>query len=691
MTARLPSWFAEDRWVPPPGSVEGRRLTRFMCRHGFDDLHAFLREAAADPDWFYPAAFQDLDLAWPVPFDRVRDDREGVAWSSWFVGGRTNLSWLAVDRWRHQGRGGELALLWEGEDGATRRYTFDELGDQIERAAGGLRRLGVGEGDVVALYLPMVPEAAIAFYAAARIGAIVAPAFSGYGADALAERLRLSGAKILVTADGTLRRGRRIETKATADAAADACGGVSHVVVVERLGDTRARLSDRDVPWAALVGDSATEAPVGDRATVDAELFAAQTPCLLAFTSGSTGRPKGAVHGHGTMPYRLGIELAYCFDLRPGDRLTWVTDMGWIMGPFMVTGPLVLGATAVMLEGLPDHPGPDRLWQSVERLGITHLGLSPALVRAQAAAGDQHVDGFGLESLKVIGSTGEPFTVSAWRWLHRHVGRGHRPIINYSGGTEVGCALLAGYPTVPMAECRFAGPTPGLAVDVFDDNGDSVVGEVGELVVVEPWPSMTRGFWNEPERYLDTYWSRWPDVWVHGDRAVRHPDGSWELPGRSDDLMKVAGKRVGPVEYESLAEEVDGVQAAAAVGVADAVKGEAAVVLVLPAPGHDVVGSLAATVHEHIVEGLGKAMRPAAVLVVDDLPLTRSGKVHRRAVRAWLTGGDPGDLSTLDNVGAEAAIVAAGNELAPVVDANPADANPADANPADVNPKESAT
>jgi acetyl-CoA synthetase len=343
--------------------------------------------------------------------------------------------------------------------------------------------------------------------------------------------------------------------------------------------------------------------------------------------------------------------------------------MGWIMGPGILMGALSVGAAFVMMEGGFDHPAPDRLWRLVDELGITHLGLAPTIIRLLAGHGEKWVEPYDLESLRVLGSTGEPMTVPAWRWLHRHVGRGTRPIINISGGTEVGGAILTGNPIVESPAGTFAGPSLGMAAEVFDADGHSVAGELGELVVTAPWPAMTWGFWQEPDRYIETYWSRWPDVWVHGDRAVIRDDGAWELPGRSDDLMKVAGKRIGPAEYESLATEVEGVLAAAAVGLPNPIKGEVAVVVVLPNAGAD-AEEVARRVDERITGALGKPMRPWAVLPVTDIPLTRSAKVHRRAVRGWLAGVDPGDLSNVENPASQEAIEAAAARL-------PADAEPA--------------
>lgn len=651
---QLPDWFEEDRWVPPPGSVEKTRTWELMQRHSIDSFEELL-ERSLDPEWFYPAVIEHLELEWPVPYQAVLDTSEGVPWTRWFVGGRTNLTHLAVDRWATGDHADEPALIWDGEDGSSRVFTFRELAEQVSRVASGLHDRGISEGDVVTIYTPMIPEAVIAILATVRIGAIAAPAFSGFGAEALAERLQIGKAKAVVCADGQLRAGRQVAMKPIVDAAVEMSPSVKIVIVVPRLGTEVAMTPGRDVTWDEIA--AADEMP-------DMPLFSPETPCLLAFTSGSSGRPKGAVHCHGRLPYRMPIEMAYNFDVRPGDRVLWVSDMGWIMGPGILIGALTVGAAFVMVEGAFDYPSPDRLWKVVEHHGVTQLGLAPTIVRVLASHGTHWVEPYELSSLRTLGSTGEPMTPATWRWLHRHVGRGTRPIINISGGTEVGGAILSGNPIVPMSECRFAGPSLGMAVDVFDKGGRSVTGQLGELVVTKPWPAMTWGFWGEPERYFETYWSSWENIWLHGDRAIRYSDGSWELPGRSDDLIKVAGKRIGPVEYESLATEVDGVLTAAAVGIPHPLKGEVAAVVLLKAPDCEAdPDDLADRVLSHITASLGKAMRPHVVVTVPDIPLTRSGKVHRRAVRGWMSGVDPGDLSNLNNPESREAIVGAAARL----------------------------
>lgn len=653
----LPEWFEPDRWVPPPGTVAVRRVARFMHIHGLTDYQSFLDRAVADPAWFYQSAFEDLGLQWPVPYHTIYDDREGVPSTRWFVGGRTNFAYLAVERWRTAGHKDRVALVWEGDDGISLQLTYEQLGQLVERASAGLRALGVEKGDVVALYVPMIPEAAISLLAIARIGAIAAPAFSGYAADALAERLNIARAKVLITADGAMRHAVKIDLKAHADAAVEMAPSIERVIIIARLRQAVPMNPGRDLSWNALL-DYGRDQPC--------EMFDADTPWLLAFTSGSSGRPKGAVHTHGGLAYRVAIELAYNFDMNADDRLLWITDMGWIMGPLTIAGVLSLGASLVMFEGSPDFPAPDRLWQVVDRYQITHLGFSPTLVRVLSDYGLKWADKHELNSLRILGSTGEPWTASSWQWLHRYVGRGKVPIINWSGGTEIGCGILAGSPVVPMKECRFAGPAPGIAADVYDAEGNPLVAEVGELVITRPWPSMTRGLWMESERYLGTYWSHWPGVWFHGDRAIRYEDGSWELLGRSDDVLKVAGRRLGPVEVESVATDSDEIMMAAAVGIPDPVRGEAVALVIVPSLDAKNVRTdvLAHSIADRVARILGKPFRPAVVLVVDDLPLSRSGKVHRRAVRAWLTGTDPGDLSTVSNLEAREAIIAAKKHLA---------------------------
>jgi acetyl-CoA synthetase len=505
--------------------------------------------------------------------------------------------------------------------------------------------LGVGHGDRVGIFLPMVPEAVIAVLAVGKLGAVYTPIFSGYGAPAVASRLADCEARLLITADGFWRRGKPVAMKAVADAALAEAPSVERCLVVSRLGDAAGEGTwrpDRDVAWDEALA-AAGEEPL---ASVNTD---ANDPFLVIYTSGTTGRPKGAVHVHGGFPLKSAVDLAHCFDLQNGDVLFWYTDMGWMMGPWAVCGALLLGASLVIYEGTPDYPGPDRLWALSERHRVTHLGISPTAVRALMAHGSEPVRAHDLSSLFVLGSTGEPWNPDPWWWLHRAVGGERLPIINYSGGTEISGGIVGCTTMTPIAPCSFAGPCPGMAADVVDAAGQPVRGEVGELTIRQPWPGMTQGFWRDPDRYLEAYWRRLPGVWVHGDWARIDPDGFWYISGRSDDTIKVAGKRIGPAEVESAAVAHPVVVEALAVGVPDEVKGEAIVVFAVVRAGAEPGEPLASAVGETVVERLGKSFRPAAVHLVPALPKTRNGKILRRVARAAYLGLDAGDVSALED------------------------------------------
>ncbi len=628
-------------WRPDPDRVARSNTRRFMETYGIATYPELVERSVSDPEWFWDAVVEFLGIPFQRPYTHVRDLSRGRPWARWFVDGRVNLSQVCVDRWAASDPD-RVAVLSEREQGGEPgRLTFGELADRVSRLAGALRDLGVGHGDAVAVYLPMSAEAVVSLLAIARLGAVFIPIFSGYGHEAVATRLLDPKPKVLITADGFMRRGRPVAMKETADRAAADAGGVDHLLVV--------RYVDRsDTPWAEgrdVFWDDALDAaaPV---AAVDTD---AEDPVLIAYTSGTTGRPKGAVHVHGGLTVKLAQEGAFQADLHPDDVLMWATDMGWIMGPWMVVAGLANGAAIATFDGAPDHPGPDRLWAITEKLGVTFLGISPTLIRALQPHGAETARRHDLSSLRGFGSTGEPWNPDPWWWLFREVGDEQIPIVNISGGTEIGACILSVNLLQGIKPTSLGGPALGMAADVFDDEGRPVRGEVGELVVKEPWPAMTRGFWGEPERYLQTYWSRWPDVWVHGDWASIDEDGFWYLHGRSDDTLNVAGKRIGPAEIESAAVELPEITAAAAIGVPDEVKGEVVMVYCVPAPGITGDDDLARRVSDRVAETLGKAFRPKEVRFVPDLPRTRSAKIMRRVVKAITLGEDPGDLSSLEN------------------------------------------
>jgi acetyl-CoA synthetase len=612
-----------------------------MRANGIATEPELIRRSVQDVGWFWDAVVRDLGIEFSEPYERVLDTSAGIEWTRWFVGGRVNLAHNCVDRWAER-TPDAIAVLWEGEEGSVRRVTYRELRETADRLAHGLASLGVHERDTVGIFLPMSPEAVAAVMACAKLGAIFLPLFSGFAADAVAVRLNDAGAKALITADGFPRRGLPVPMKEAADDAVAQAPSVEHVVMVSRLGREDAPWTPgRDVPWDDLLEAQ----PAGfETRELDPE-----HPLFIAYTSGTTGRPKGAVHVHGGFLVKIAEEVAYQTDVHPGEILYWFADLGWIMGPWEVVGATALGATVFLSDTAPDHPGPDRLWDMVERHRITHLGVSPTLIRALIPHGEEPVHRHDRSSLRVLASTGEPWNPEPWRWFFEVVGEGRCPIINLSGGTEVGACFLSPHPIAPLKPCTLRGPALGMDVAVVDVDGEPVgPGEVGELVCRQPWPGMTRGIWGDPERYLDTYWRRFSGVWVHGDWASVDEDGFWFLHGRSDDTISLAGKRLGPAEVESVLAGHPAVAEAAAVGVPHAVKGEAVWCFVVPRPDTDRDG-LEAALADLVAEHLGKAFRPSRVVLVDELPRTRSAKIVRRAIRAAVSGEDPGDLSSLEN------------------------------------------
>jgi acetyl-CoA synthetase len=629
---------SEFIWSPTADDVEAANLTRLarvLGAEGYRELH---RVSVEEPERFWPAVIEDLGLEFSEPWESVLDSTHGKEWTTWFNGGKLNLAWNCVHRWSAGELGQEEAAVWLGEDGARSSLTWRQLSAEVFRLAEGLASIGVGEGDAVGIFLPMSPQAAIASHACAHLGAVQVPIFSGFAAPAIASRLADAKAKALITADGSLRRGQVVPMKKIADEALRDAPAVAHVVVWRRLAleDVPMTLG-RDRFWDELVDGTSGDLPPRQ---VDSE-----HRYLLAYTSGTTGRPKGAVHVQGAFLVSIAREVAYQTNVKPGDRIHFSTDMGWIMGPWTVVGGGACGATIVYAEGAPDFPE-DRLWRLIESERVTMLGISPTLARALIPKGDPAAD---LSSLKTICTTGEPWNRGPYEWLFEHVGGGRVPIVNESGGTEVGACFLATCVTEPIKPVALGFPALGLDMDVFGQDGKPVRGEVGELVCKRPWPGMSRGIWGDDDRYLDSYWRRFPGVWTHGDWASVDADGYWFLHGRSDDTLNIAGKRIGPAELESAAVNHSAVAEAAAIGVPHEVKGETAWIFCVLRPGVEPTPACAVEIAAAVTDDLGKAFRPERIVFVSSLPKTRSAKIVRRAVRARVLGDDPGDLSSLEN------------------------------------------
>jgi len=636
-------------WRPNPAWIAASNVQRFMARHGIADYDALHARARADIAWFWDAAIADLGIEFYTPYSQVVDLSQGVEFPRWCVGGKLNIIHNCLDKWQTSPTRERVALRWEGEGGVVRTFTYAELYAEVNRCANALRALGLGRGDAVGLYMPMIPELAIAFLAIIKIGGIILPLFSGYGHGAIVARLADAGAKAIVTADGLFRRGAVTPMKPAVDAACEDVASVAHVIVVNRTGLT-------DTPWTPGRDRWWHELIPSQPAAAETAITDAEDVLMLIYTSGTTGKPKGAVHTHCGFPIKAAQDMRHSMDLKPEDTIFWFTDMGWMMGPWLVFGALLNGATMVFYDGAPDYPEIDRVWALVERHHITHLGISPTLIRGLKPHGADPVQRHDLSSLRAVCSTGSPWDPESWLWTFHTVLGGAKPILNYSGGTEISGGILCGDFFRPLKPCAFSGPVVGMDADVVDEAGNAVRGAVGELIIRQPWIGMTRGFWQDRERYLETYWRKLPGVWVHGDFAAIDDGGLWYILGRSDDTIKVGGKRLGPAEVEAILNSHPAVKESAVIGAPHPLKDQEVVGFVVLREGVEPSESLRAALIDLVTTELGKPLKPRTVLFVIALPKTRNAKVMHRVIRAAYLDLPLGDLSSLENAGTVEAI-----------------------------------
>ncbi len=642
------AWQPNDQWIAESN------LRAFMDEHLISDYDILLQRATDDIAWFWDAVIDDLGIVFDRPYTQVVDLNDGIQFPRWCVDGRMNIVESCLDKWLDTDTCNRPALKFEGEEGTTLTLTYSQLSDEVNRCANALRALGLSKGDAVGLYMPMIPELLVAFLATVKIGGAILPLFSGYGPSAIATRLNDADAKAVFTSDGAWRRGQHVPMKATLDEALANVPTVENVIVVRRLGLDDVTLTlgphkhNRDRWWDDLVPQ---QEPVAE-----SEIVSAEDVLMIIYTSGTTGRPKGAVHTHCGFPIKAAQDVRHAMDLKAGETMYWMSDMGWMMGPWLVFGALLNGATMLFYDGAPDFPKVDRLWSLVEQHEVTHLGISPTLIRALKPSGDAPIHAHDLSKLRAIGSTGSPWDPESWTWLFETVLDGEKPILNYTGGTEISGGILSGNFFQPLKPCAFGGPVPGMDVDVVDDAGQPLRGAVGELVIRQPWIGMTRGFWRDRERYLDSYWSRFENLWVHGDFAAIDDDGLWYVLGRSDDTIKVAGKRLGPAEVEAILTAHPAVRESAAIGVPHAVKGQAVVAFVVLNEGKVADETLRETLLTRVSDELGKPLKPQAVLFAAALPKTRNAKVLRRLIRAAHLNEELGDVTSLEDVEAVEAI-----------------------------------
>lgn len=649
-----------DEIVHEPDSefVEATNIKAFMDKYGITDYEELITRSttevdgieASGLDWFWDTIVDHLDIEFYEQYDQVRDPSDGPQFTDWYVNGELNIAHNVVDRHAavDNDRRNTVAVIWEGEDKQVRQLTYHDLHQQANRVASFLEKQGIEPGDTVGLYMPMVPEVVSILYGCFKAGAIAVPIFSGFGIDAVQTRIEDAECSVLFTGDGFYRRGDPIHLKPKADEAIANVGHVETTVVFDRLTEeeregTTSWNPDRDRWWETAIE---TQEPHFETAALPSD-----QESMLLYSSGTTGTPKGIVHTHAGAQVQCAKEVFFGMDLKPSDRFFWVSDIGWMMGPWTLIGTHTFGGTVFMYEGAPDYPQPDRFWEMIDRHSITQFGISPTAIRALRKQGEQWVEGHDLSSLRLLGSTGEPWDPESWHWFYEQIGNEQTPIINISGGTEIcGCFLMP-MPTEPLKPCSLGGPGLGMDIDIVDESGNSVKDQHkrGYLVARSSCPSMTKSLWSGDDRYLREYWSTWENLWDHGDWAQQDEDGFWFLHGRADDALNVAGRKVGPAEVESALIDHEAVNQAAAVGAPDETTGEAIVAYVILNDGYRESEQLQDELREQVGEELGKPFRPREILFADAFPKTQSGKIVRRAIEAAYTGEDLGDLSSVEN------------------------------------------
>ena len=670
MTAIIPAKnYSELCWQPTGDYLSKSNISRFMQKHHIKDYDELIKKSTSDIEWFWDAALKDLGVEWYQPYTKVLDQSKGFPWTKWFINGKINIVHNCLDRHlltsNLQPLTSKIAFIWEGDDGTVKKVTYAELNKQVCKVANALKSLGLKKGDTVGIYMPMIPEIIAAFFGCLKIGAVVIPVFSGFGASALAVRLNDAEAKVLFTADGGLRRGKVVSIKKEADFALEKVASIKKVIVVKH---TRGELSrttgteikmqkNRDAFWDDIIEPQPDHCPT--------EPLEAEDYSMIIYTSGTTGKPKGTIHTHAGALAQMAKELGYYFDVKLDDVFFWVTDIGWMMGPWEMIGVSFFGATYVIFEGAPDYPEPDRIWQIVEKYKVNTLGLSPTAIRLLITYGNEWVTKHNLNSLRLLGSTGEPWDPESYRWFFEKAGGKRCPIINISGGTEIVGCLLSPLPITSLKPCTLRGPGLGMDIDVFDDDGKPIRGGIGHLVCKKPAPSMTKGFLKDPQRYLETYFagpehdehllppnSPWKNTWYHGDWAKVDEDGFWFLYGRSDDTIKVAGKRTGPAEIEAALIEHPAVVEAAAIGLPHEIKGETVACFVVLKPSYSPSEPLREELKNQVVKHLGKTLKPTELKFIKALPKTRSAKIVRGAIKKKYLGQPLGDVSSVENPGA---------------------------------------
>ena len=636
MTDRIESMMQAGQSISP--SDDFRKNAKLSDPAEYERLY---RQSLDDPETFWGGVANELH--WFKPWDQVTEWHEPFV--KWFVGGKTNIAYNCLDFQIEQGRGDKQALLWEGEPGDKRTFTYSELLEEVSKFANVLKAQGVQKGDVVAVYMPLVPEAVVAMLACARIGAVHSVVFGGFSASALADRINDASAKLVITADGGYRRGSVFALKPVVDEAAEKCGSLEHVIVVQRGNNDVTMQGGRDAWYHDLMADAAPECP--------AEEMDAEDPLFILYTSGSTGKPKGVLHTVGGYQTYAYLTTKYVFDLGPDDLYWCPADVGWITGhSYVVYGPLLNGATELLYEGTPTYPAPDRHWEMIERYGVTVYYYAPTAIRAFMKAGEEHPNKHDLSSLRLLGTVGEPINPEAWLWYYRVIGKENCPIVDTWWQTETGGVMLTTLPGVHDMKPGAAGkPFFGVEPAIMDVEGnEQEAGSGGFLTLKRPWPSMLRTVYGDDDRYRAQYWTEIPHVYFAGDGARRDEDGYFWIMGRVDDVVNVSGHRLGTAEVESALVSHPAVAEAAVVGRPDELKGQSIVAFVTLEGNREGSGELSTELRQHVAKEIGAIARPDDIRFADALPKTRSGKIMRRLLRNIAAGEEAaGDISTLED------------------------------------------
>jgi acetyl-CoA synthetase len=623
---------------PSEAFVEKTNVKKWMDKHGIKSYDELL-EKARDLEWFWGEVSKDL-VEWYTPYKKVLDWKEPYA--KWFVGATYNIVNDALDKHMKTYRKNKVALIFEGELGDVEKLTYRDLYIRVNKLANTLKVLGVKKGDRVGIYLPMIPALPIAMLACAKIGAIHSVVFSGFSAGGLQQRISDSGAKVLITCDGFYRRGKTIPLKKQADEALKSAPSVENVIVYKRTGEEIPWRDERDHWCHALCELQSSEC--------ETEKLDANDILYLLYTSGTTGKPKGVICAHGGYAVGVAATLKWVFDIKDEDIYWCAADIGWVTGhSYIVYAPLILGATSIMYEGAPDYPKPDRWWSLIEEYGVTILYTSPTAIRMHMRFGEKWANEHNLDSLRLLGTVGEAINPEAWMWYYKYIGRERCQIMDTWWQTETGSFVISPLPITPLKPGSATKPLPGFSADIYNEKGNPVPKGGGDLYLLTPWPAMLRGLYKAPERYQNTYWSKLPHKYLTGDKTRKDEDGYFWIQGRADDILKVAGHRIGNYEIESALVSHEKVAEAVVIGKPHEIKGESIVAFVVLKEGITPGEELRKELREHVAHEMGKIARPDEVWFVKDVPKTRSGKIMRRIVRARVLREPLGDLSTLGN------------------------------------------